>query len=272
MNRIEGKITILGGGKMGRAMVQGMLAAGVIEAPQVTVVDTNSQSLQWWQDHVEGVTTATSADLAIESAETVILAVKPGVIAGVARAHLGRWSGRLVISVAAGVTLARLQEWLETDCVVRVMPNTPCLVGAGASAFACGPGVSERHAQTVQTILGAVGDVAQVEEKMLDAVTGLSGSGPAYVFVMIEALADGGVAAGLPRELAQRLAAQTILGGAKMVLETGEHPAVLKDAVASPGGTTIAGLAALEENGLRSALIQAVAAAATRSKSLGASS
>ena len=149
------------------------------------------------------------------------------------------------------------------------MPNTPCLVGAGASAYCCGAGVTAEDKQLAASMLSAVGWAGEVEEKHMDAVTGLSGSGPAYVCVAIEALADGGVMAGLPRDLALRLATQTVLGTAQLVAQTGQHPAALKDAVASPGGTTIAGLRALEQNGVRAAFIEAVVAATHRSRELG---
>ncbi len=149
------------------------------------------------------------------------------------------------------------------------MPNTPCLVGAGASAYCCGGGVNAADKQQAHEVFASVGWAAEVAEKQMDAVTGLSGSGPAYVCLMIEALADGGVFAGLPRDIAMQLATQTVLGTAQMVAQTGQHPAQLKDAVASPGGTTIAGLRSLEQNGVRAGLIDAVAAAAARSGELG---
>jgi pyrroline-5-carboxylate reductase len=175
---------------------------------------------------------------------------------------------KLFVSIAAGVTIARLSAGLGTDRVIRVMPNTPCLVGKGAAAFARGPSATPADGERVAKLLNAVGLAFELDEKLLDAVTGLSGSGPAFVYVVIEALSDGGVRMGLPRHVATQLAAQTVLGAAQMVLG-GEHPAVLKDRVASPGGTTIAGLQALEDRGLRAALIAAVEAATERSKELG---
>jgi pyrroline-5-carboxylate reductase len=175
----------------------------------------------------------------------------------------------LVVSIAAGVTLARMEAAGPAGLrVIRVMPNTPALVGASASAFAVGSSATRADAQTVQQFLGSVGIALEVKEKLLDAVTGVSGSGPAYGFLMIEALADGGVAAGLPRDIAQRLAAQTLLGAAKMVLETGQHPGALKDAVCSPGGTTIEAIHALEKGGVRAALIGAVRVAADKAKAM----
>jgi pyrroline-5-carboxylate reductase len=176
----------------------------------------------------------------------------------------------LLVSLAAGVPLASLEEGLETGAhVVRVMPNTPALVGAAASAYALGRSATAEDGQLVEGLLGAVGLALQVPEPLLDAVTGLSGSGPAYVYLIIEALSDGGVAAGLPRDIAHKLAAQTVLGAARMALETGLHPGVLKDMVTSPGGTTIEGVHELEKAGVRGAMINAVRAAADKAHKLG---
>ena len=175
----------------------------------------------------------------------------------------------VIVSIAAGITLSTLKEAAgEGARVVRVMPNTPCLVGETAAAMCLGGGATDEDAELVLTLFSAVGTIYRVEEKLLSAVTGLSGSGPAYVFVMIEALADGGVRAGLPRDVAQQLAAQTVLGSAKMVLETGKHPGVLKDMVTSPAGTTIAGVHQLEIGGVRAAFINAVQAATQRADEL----
>jgi len=201
----------------------------------------------------------------------LFLAVKPDQVAGV----LGEIEPQLdpkrhlLVSIAAGVTLARLEAAAPGQRFIRVMPNTPALVGASASACAGGSAVTKADGDLILQLLGSVGLVFGVREKLLDAVTGLSGSGPAYAFLMIEALADGGVAAGLPRDIAQKLAAQTLLGAAKMVLETGLHPGALKDAVCSPGGTTIEAIHELERGGVRAALISAVRASAEKSKQLG---
>jgi pyrroline-5-carboxylate reductase len=176
----------------------------------------------------------------------------------------------LVVSIAAGVSLARLAEGLAPGTrLVRVMPNTPCLVGASASAFSPGEHATEEDVSLVQGLLDTVGKAFRLPEHLLDAVTGLSASGPAFVYLVIEALSDGGVRAGLPRDVSTALAAQTVLGAARMVLETGQHPGALKDAVASPGGTTIAGLHELERAGVRGALMSAVEAASRRAAELG---
>jgi pyrroline-5-carboxylate reductase len=202
----------------------------------------------------------------------VVLAVKPQNMAAVLEELRALVRGdQLVISVAAGVTIGSIAQGIGHKArVIRVMPNTPALVGEGASAYSAWPGVSADDEALVQAFLGSVGRVVRVPESLLDAVTGLSGSGPAFVYVMIEALSDGGVRVGLPRDVATLLAAQTVLGAAKMVCETGLHPGVLKDQVASPAGTTIAGLLALERAGVRGALMDAVEAAARRSAELAA--
>jgi pyrroline-5-carboxylate reductase len=213
-------------------------------------------------------TAANNAELA-KCCEVIVLAVKPQqAAAAIAELRPAMSANKLVISVVTGVRLAVLAEGLEACRLVRVMPNTPCLVGQSASAYCLGASATAADGELIAQLLGAVGLAIPVEEKLLDAVTGLSGSGPAFVYVMIEALADGGVRMGLPRDVALRLAAQTVKGAAEMVLVTGEHPGVLKDRVASPGGTTIAGLAAIEQNGVRGALISAVEAAAHRATEL----
>jgi pyrroline-5-carboxylate reductase len=206
---------------------------------------------------------------AVSIADFVLLAVKPGIVPQVLRQKNEFWTGKLVVSIAAGVSLGKLCELAGHRRVIRVMPNTPCLIGRGACAFCCGDEVSDQDRGHVEQALQAVGIAVEVDDSQMDAVTGLSGSGPAYIYVLIESLADGGVAAGLPRALAMQLAAQTVIGAAEMVQKTGQHPGQLKDAVASPGGTTIAGLQALEENGARAAMIAAVKAATARSRELG---
>jgi pyrroline-5-carboxylate reductase len=217
-----------------------------------------------------GAATSSSNLEVVERSDVLVLAVKPQsmrqVLVEIQSALLPR---HLVVSIAAGIPLGSLSEELGARTrTVRVMPNTPALIGDGAAAYCLGPTAAADDEETVRACLGSVGRAYRVPESLLDAVTGLSGSGPAFVYVMIEALSDGGVRMGLPRDVATALAAQTVLGAARMVLETGLHPGVLKDQVASPGGTTIAGLQALERGGLRAALIDAVEAATRRSVEL----
>ncbi|WP_246146688.1 pyrroline-5-carboxylate reductase [Rubripirellula lacrimiformis] len=261
-------LAVIGGGQMGRALVSGMLAADVVQGDHVRLVDRNPASKQWWAtNHPEVVITDLPA--AVSDSDVVLLAVKPHGMESVAKQKGRFWNKKLVMSVAAGVSLGSLGQWIGHERVVRVMPNTPCLVGLGACGYCVPEGFPDADIAIVEAMLGAVGISVKVLEKQMDAVTGVSGSGPAYVFLMIEAMADGGVKAGLPRPLAMQLATQTVMGAAKMVAETGRHPGELKDSVASPGGTTIAALATLEHNGFRSAVIEAVAAAANRSRELG---
>lgn len=262
------KLTVVGGGQMGRALVGGMLAADVVTPEQVRLVEPSQLSRSWWLTNHPAVE-ITDLESAVEGCDTVLLAVKPNIMEEVAKHVSADCEDKLIISVAAGIELDQLSAWLGHRRVVRVMPNTPSLVGEGASAFCCGREVSEDDRSRIQSMLESVGLAVEVDERQMDAVTGLSGSGPAYVCMMIEALADGGVLEGLPRPLALQLATRTVLGTAKMIAETGRHPGELKDAVASPGGTTIAGISALEKNGLRGALISAVAASAGRSRELG---
>ncbi len=262
------RLLVVGGGQMGRALVGGMLTQGVMKASQVVVLEPSAESRVWWTEHQGEVMLAESLEKSIDAADAVLLAVKPGVVAKVTQQQAGFWAGKLVISIAAGVNMAKLCGWIGHQRVVRVMPNTPSLVGQGASAFCSAADVSAADQAWIESILQSVGKAFRVEESQMDGVTGLSGSGPAYICVIIEALADGGVLAGLPRALAQKLAIQTVLGTATMVAETGRHPGELKDAVASPGGTTIAGLRVLEQNGMRGTIMDAVAAAAERSREL----
>lgn len=262
---------IIGCGKMATALVAGAIRAGAIAAGRVTGYDPSPEAAKAFTAETGA---QTASDLAgIATAGTFLLCTKPHHAAEALGAlDKAGASGALLISVAAGVSLASLRGAAPSGFrVIRCMPNTPALVGEGASAFALDAAATPDDAATARKLLGAVGLVHEVPEKLLDAVTGLSGSGPAFVFLMIEALADGGVRCGLPRGQALELAAQTLRGAATMVLQTGLHPAELKDRVASPGGTTIAGLAALESGGLRHALIEAVTAAARRATELGAS-
>lgn len=266
---LDQQIGFVGAGQMARALARGFVEAGLVAASQIVAFDPVKAAADEFAALVPGVRLAKSNAALAAAVDVVILAVKPQNMAAVLADLRPAASGKLFVSIAAGVPLVRLADGLGTPRVVRVMPNTPCLVGKGAAGYALGPGASEADGKLVGRLCGAVGIAFELKEELLDAVTGLSGSGPAYVFTIIEALADGGVRMGLPREAAAALAAQTVLGSAAMVLASGEHPAVLKDRVASPGGTTIAGLQALEDRGLRGALIAAVEAATRRSRELG---
>jgi pyrroline-5-carboxylate reductase len=264
------RIGFLGAGKMASALAKGFLRAGLVRAEELMASDVLEAARRAFRDKVGARVTAANAQAA-KFSEVLIVAVKPDQVVGVLDAVRPYITERhLVISIAAGVPLKRLEEALFDGArVIRVMPNTPALVGAGAAAYALGRWATREDAALAQQLFSAVGLALEVKEKLLDAVTGLSGSGPAYACLMIEALSDGGVAAGLPRDVATKLAAQTLLGSASMVLETGLHPEALKDMVASPGGATIEGLHELEKAGLRGALMSAVRAAAEKSSRLG---
>ncbi len=267
---LDKKIAFLGGGNMAEALIKGLLAAGAAKADQILVADVSSDRLEHLKK-TYGIIVQKSSKDAVSQAEIVLLCVKPQVIDVVLTKIVPvADKGKLVISIAAGVTISRIEKILTGDPrVIRVMPNTPALVLAGAAALAGGKNATGDDLALAQNIFNSVGRSFVVDEKLMDAVTGLSGSGPAYVFMIIDALSDAGVKAGLPRQLALELAAQTVYGAAKMVLETKEHPGKLRDMVTSPGGTTIEGLHALEEGKLRATLMNAVEAATARSKELG---
>ncbi|MEI6350547.1 MAG: pyrroline-5-carboxylate reductase [Verrucomicrobiota bacterium] len=264
------KIGFLGCGKMASALVGGVVKAGACPAADILVSDCVPSAMESLAAKSGVTPVADNRALALAS-EALVLCVKPADALETLRKLDGALAGKLLISIVAGLSLDQLQQAAgPATRVVRVMPNTPAMIHQGAAAFATGSTATEADATLVTQIFSSVGRVAQVKELLLDAVTGLSGSGPAYVYLMIEALADGGVLMGLPRDLALQLAAQTVAGAAGMVLQTGLHPAVLKDQVTSPGGTTIAGLEQMEAGAVRSALISAVRAAAERSRELGA--
>lgn len=261
----------IGSGRMASALVRGMIRVGVATPDRVAASDPSAAARDELGREAGVAVHATNAPV-IEASDVVVLAVKPQSMAAVLAEIAPTLAPRhLVVSIAAGVSIARMAKALgESTRIIRVMPNTPALLGEGASAFALGATATEADAAAVQRFLESVGRAVRIPESQLDAVTGLSGSGPAFVYLMIEALSDGGVRAGLPRDVATTLAAQTVLGAAKMVLETGLHPGALKDQVTSPGGTTIAGVQVLERAAIRGALIDAVDAAARRSAELAA--
>lgn len=261
----------IGAGKMASALIRGLVRAGLANAQTIHAADPHEPARQAISRDAGIHGTIDNAEV-VRRSHVVVIAVKPQAIAAALESiRSAVTANHLVISVAAGTTLATLADGLGSHRrIVRVMPNTPALVGSGAAAYTLGPHANDDDEALVRAFLNAVGTAHRVPENLLDAVTGLSGSGPAFVYLMIEALADGGVRAGLPRDIAADLAAQTVLGAARMVLETRLHPAALKDQVASPGGTTIAGLHTLEQAAARAAFINAVVAATNRSRELGA--
>lgn len=267
---ISERISFIGAGQMAEALVAGLLSAGVTERAALIASDP-SEERRGVLARRFGVETVSDNREAASRAQVVVLAVKPQALEMAGR-DLGVLDGKLIVSLAAGVSIRKVMECCRgTIRVVRVMPNAAVVVREGMSALVYGPGVTAADRALVMTMFRSVGQVTAVEEHLLDAVTGVSGSGPAYVFMAIEALADGGVKMGLPRATAEQLAAHTFYGAARSVLETGEHPGRLKDRVASPGGTTIAGLHQLEEHGFRASVIRAVAAATRRAEAMGRS-
>lgn len=263
------KIGCLGGGAMGEALVAGLLREGLVAPAALHVSDISSERMEYLR-HKLGVNVTTDNTEVVKVADIVILAVKPQVIVPLLeQISLAARVDQTFISIAAGVTVETIQSCFKAPVpVVRVMPNTPCLLGAGACAVSAGTYAAEENMEKAMAILAAVGKVLPVPEPMLDIVTGLSGSGPAYMYLLLEGFIDGAVRLGLPRDTARVLMAQTMAGAAKMVLETGEHIGKLKDMVTTPGGTTIAGLFALEEGGARALMMKAVAAATDRSREM----
>jgi pyrroline-5-carboxylate reductase len=263
-------IGLVGGGQMGESLVRGMIGAGLLNAENVTVVEPDGNRRIYLRKNYSINVTEDAAELA-RSSSILIFAVKPQVIGKVLEQYRDHLTDQhLIISIAAGVTIKSIETGLRENAkVVRVMPNTPALVLEGASALSPNAKVSVDDMDAALRIFSAVGTSVQVNESLIDAVTGLSGSGPGYVFTFIEAMIDGGVLAGLPRLVAEKLVLQTVYGSAKLAMETGEAPAVLKGRVTSPGGTTITGLHVLEESGFRGAVMSAIEAATERSRELG---
>jgi pyrroline-5-carboxylate reductase len=261
----------IGAGKMATALIQGLIRVGMASPAKIAASDP--QGLAREAIAATGIAVSEDNREVARSCDVIVLAVKPQQMRAVFEDLQAELTSRhLVISIAAGTTLATLEDGLGPDLrLVRVMPNTAALVGEGAAGYCLGPNATAQDEATVRSCLGAVGRAYAVPEPLLDAVTGLAGSGPAFVFLMIEALSDGGVRMGLPRATATEMAAQTVLGAAKLVLVTGLHPGVLKDQVASPAGTTIAGLQILERDAVRGAFLDAVEAATLRATELGAS-
>lgn len=266
------QLGMIGGGVMGEALLSRLINQQLYHPDQILVSDPVSARCTALAEQY-GVQVTSDNQAAAAAADVLLLAIKPQVFevvaANIAVDESSEAPLPVVISILAGVSLAKLQAAFGRQPVIRAMPNTPATVGAGMTALAAGQGVTTQQMAQARAIFEAVGEVVEVAESLMDAVTGLSGSGPAYVAMMIEALADGGVAAGLPRAIASQLALSTVLGTAQLLQKSELHPAVLKDRVTSPGGTTIAGVAQLERAGFRSALIEAVQAAARRSGELG---
>ena len=259
------KLTLVGGGKMGEALLTGLLGAGWASAEELAVVEPVEPRRKELLDRFPGVRVTDG----VAATDGAVLAVKPADVEA-ACASVGAAGARRVLSVAAGVPLAKLEAWLgEGVPAVRAMPNTPALVGAGAAAIAGGRSATDDDLAWAEGILSAVGTVVRVPEHLLDAVTGLSGSGPAYVLLVAEALIEAGVLVGLPRTTSAALATQTLLGTARLLAESPDGPEALRAAVTSPGGTTAAGLRVLEDRAVRAAFLEAVAAATERSKQLG---
>lgn len=263
-------VAIIGAGNIGLALIGGMLKGNEFDPAQIRATRRNPAMLEHLHQQFPGILTTTSNPAAVQGASVVVLAVKPQMVREVileVREHVG--PDTLVISVLAGTTCETLQRAFGKELpVVRAMPNTPMIVDEGATALTGGSLATKAHLDIAREMFASVGKVEVVPEYLMDAVTGLSGSGPAYIYMVIEALTDGGVKQGIPRPIALRLAAQTVFGAAKLVIETGKHPAILRDEVTTPGGTAIAAVADLESHGLRTMLINAVATATTRSKEL----
>lgn len=258
---------------MGEALLSRLIDQTIYQADEIIVSDPQVQRRDALA-HTYGIEVTANNSVVVGRSQVVLLAIKPQIFEQVAAelmttAAANQVSGQVVISILAGMPLKRLESAFPNHPVVRAMPNTPATVGFGMTAIAPGHRAQSNHLEQARRIFAAVGEVVEVPESLLDAVTGLSGSGPGYVAVAIEALIDGGVAAGLPRAIATQLAIQTVRGTAELLHATELHPAVLKDRVTSPGGTTIAGIAHLEAAGFRSALIGAVQAAYRRSRELG---
>ena len=266
----ERMIAMIGGGQMALALAEGFCRAGLLGPGDIVVHDPVPAARERLAARLPGVRFAASNAEAVAAARTVVLAVKPQQAAAACRESAPALAAdAVVVSIVAGLPLRKLAELTGRRGIVRVMPNTPCLVGRGVSVVCRTPEVADDDLARIRALLAAVGRVHEADESLMDAVTGLSGSGPGFVALLVEALADGGVKAGLPRPLALALATETLSGTAALLDQTGEHPAQIKDRVSSPGGTTIAGLAVLEQRGVRGALIDAVVTAAARARELG---
>ncbi|KAF9623524.1 hypothetical protein IFM89_003314 [Coptis chinensis] len=261
------KLGFIGAGKMAESIAKGVVKSGILPATRIRTAHKGSNRRDAFSSF--GVQLYDTNQQVVEDSDVIIFSVKPQIIGEVVlQLKPLLTEDKLLVSVAAGIPLKYLQNWAGHGRLIRVVPNTPAAVGHAATVISMGESASEKDADLISSLFGAIGKIWRADEKYLDAVTGLSGSGPAYIYLAIDALADGGVAAGLPRDLALGLASQTVLGAASMAINSGKHPGQLKDDVASPGGTTIAGIHELEKGGFRGILMNAVTAAGHRSQML----
>lgn len=264
------KLGFIGGGIMAEVILRGILAKNVFQPEQIWLYDVEAvRCTRLAQDF--GINIADSNEELASLVDIVLVAVKPQVAEQVlCQVNANTWEGKLLASIVAGISTANLAAWTSQKIsIARVMPNTPCMVGEGMSAISFNDKATEEEQQIIKEIFDSVGEICLIDENLINAVTGVSGSGPAYVYLIVEALTDGGVKAGLPRPISQQLAVQTLLGAAAMIKKTGKHPGELKDMVTSPGGTTIEALASLEQDGVRAALIKAVEVAVRKAEILG---
>lgn len=268
-NRSENlRFGVIGAGNMGEAIIRGFLKSASAESIELSIFDANKAKAKLLAQELK-LNSADSLEALIDQSDVLLVAIKPNVCTHVFSEQFDRFSGKAVISIAAGWGGEKLKKALPASArILRVMPNTPAMIGEGMIVFEAGDTLRADEKAFAETLFSSVGEVVTVEPKLMDAVTAVSGSGPAYVYLFIEALADGGVKAGLPRDLALKLAAQTVKGSAMMVSQTGVHPGELKDRVCSPGGTTIEAVAVLEQKGLRGTVIAAVDACREKSEKM----
>lgn len=275
MSRLGKKVGFIGGGQMGEAIIRGLLRAGLCSTEDIYVMDILESRLAYLKENLQITNSSsdkrTGYDYLVSHCDIIILAIKPQVLKEVLEYIKGSpWQNRhMVISIVGGAKIAAIENYLESIPIVRVIPNTPMLVNVGASGLALGKNAAPGHGECALAIFRALGVAYLVPEQLIDPITSVSGCGPAYVYMLIEAMADGGVEMGLTREMAQTLAAQTVMGAAKLVLETGDHPGKLKDNVCSPGGATIAGVKALEQCGFRGTVINAIGIGKVRMEQVG---
>ena len=263
------KIGFVGAGKMATAMIEGLLSKGLYKKNEIIACSRTQKTVDRISKSL-GIEATTDASKVFSSADLIVIAVKPNQIKEILTTNIeANSTKKLLVSIAAGIKISTLERYVPDSRIIRVMPNVCCTVLESASSYTLGTKATKEDGEKVKEILEAIGIAFEVPEEKIDAVTGLSGSSPAYMFMVIDALADGGVLMGLPRDVAIKLAAQTMLGSAKTVLETGKHPEDLKDSVCSPGGTTIEGVKVLEDYGMRAAFISAVQASAEKSKEMG---